>query len=492
MLRNVYFRKFLSLSVVPKTDFIMASLKLLLGMIPSTAKIEQEEKALVDEFARLKSFSGSDKLAEYEKLDKLVTSSDFVQKKKGIESLQYKGSEEYSREKEFLSMQKSKDIVLYFRTLPGESLKKFKALDGSEKIKNYEALANEINSLEFRQKTKAKNFRETEEYKKSEEYKRLKESTEIKDFYRFGKSKEYVNFRNIDNSTRLTRFNELKEYVATPEFKKQKEYLLDKKRFEKTDMFKQLQEYNNLKKDTDILWYYKVKDSNKFDILKNRELTFSDEFEGEKIDTGKWLTNYYWGDKLLKERYSVEDDLQAFTEKENFELRNSILKIHIKPQKVTGTAWTATKGFIKKDFSYTSGIINSANSFRQKYGIFSAKIRLGDPNTKNAFWMLADKITPHIDVCRASKGKIWFDYYSGNGVNPKTSLRSKYSNDFFIYTLEWYPEKIVWKINNTEVMTQTANIPQEPMYVVLAGLLDKPISGMSSMEIDWIRVYQPK
>lgn len=470
----------------------MASLKLLLGMIPATEKIEQEEKALITEFERLKSFTGSEKLAAYNKLDKLVNSSEFIQKKKEIESLQYKTSEEYSREKEFLAMQKSKDIVLYYRTMAGPVLKKFQALDGSDKIKGYESLEKEIKSLEFREKMKAKKFRETDDFKKLEEYKRLKESSEIKEYYKFKKSKEYANFLNMDGSTRLARFNELKEYVATPEFKKQKEYLLDKKRFEKNEMFGQLQEYGKLKKDADIMWYFKTKDSNKFDILKQRELTFSDEFDGDNLDTRKWLTNYYWGDKLLKNRYSVDPDIQAFTEKENFELRNSTLKIHIKPQKVTGTSWTTDKGFIKKDFSYTSGIITSGNSFRQKYGIFSAKIKLGDANTKNAFWMLADKITPHLDICRAAKGKVWFDYFSGNGNNPKTSLGSKYSKDFYIYTLEWTPDRLVWKINNEVVLTQTSNVPQEPMYVSLAGALDKPISGMTSMEVDWIRVYQPK
>lgn len=470
----------------------MASLKLLFGMIPSTEKIEQEEKALVTEFERLKSFTGSEKLAAYNKLDKLVNSSEFIQKKKEIESLQYKTSEEYSREKEFLAMQKSKDIVLYYRTMAGPVLKKFQSLDGSDKIKGYESLEKEIKSLEFREKMKVKKFRETDDFKKLEEYKRLKKSSEIREYYKFKKSKEYANFLNIDGSTRLARFNDLKEYLATPEFKKQKEYLLDKKRFEKNEMFGQLQEYGKLKKDADIIWYFKTKDSNKFDILKQRELTFSDEFDGDNLDTRKWLTNYYWGDKLLKNRYSVDPDIQAFTEKENFELRNSTLKIHIKPQKVTGTSWTTDKGFIKKDFSYTSGIITSGNSFRQKYGIFSAKIKLGDANTKNAFWMLADKITPHLDICRAAKGKVWFDYFSGNGNNPKTSLGSKYSKDFYIYTLEWTPDKLVWKINNEVVLTQTSNVPQEPMYVSLAGALDKPISGMTSMEVDWIRVYQPK
>lgn len=155
----------------------MASLKLLLGMIPSTSKIEQDEKALVTEFAKLKSFSESDQLANYIRLDHLVNSSDFKSKRKELESLQYKNSQEYSKEREFLSMQKAKDIVLYYRTIAGHELKKFRDLDGSDKIKEYEALENEVKSLEFKGKMKAKKFRETEDYKKLQEYKRLKNSS---------------------------------------------------------------------------------------------------------------------------------------------------------------------------------------------------------------------------------------------------------------------------------------------------------------------------
>jgi hypothetical protein len=470
----------------------MASLKLLLGMIPSTSKIEQAEKALITEFEKLHAFAESDQLAKYNELNELVNSSAFVQKRKEIESLQFKKSEEYSKEKEFLSLQKAKDIVLYFRTIAGTELKKFKELDGSEKISSYESLEKLVQSLEFKEKMKTKEFKESDDNKKLQEYNRLKAGSEIKDYYKFKSSKEYANYLNTDGSTRLARYNELKEYVASAEFKKQKEYLLDKKRFEKTEMFKEAQEYDTLKKNADIIWYFKVKDSNKFDILKHRELTFSEEFDGEKLDTKKWMTNYYWGEKLLKDRYSVESDLQAYTEKENFELRNSVLKINTKPQKVTGKVWSAAKGFSTKEFNYTSGIINSGNTFRQKYGTFTAKIKLGDPNAKNAFWMLADKITPHVDICRTGKGKVWSDYFPAKGNNAKTSIGSRYANDFFIFTLEWTSDKLVWKINDTEVFTQTSDIPQEPMYLLLAGGLDKPINGMTSMEIDWVRVYQPK
>jgi hypothetical protein len=538
----------------------MASLKLLLGMIPSTSKIEQAEKALITEFEKLKVFSESEQLARYNALNKSVNSSDFAQKRKEIESLRFKNSEEYSREKEFISLQKARDIVLYFKTLAGIDLKRFKDLDGSKKITEFEDLEKFIGSSAFREKQKMKpftfkdteeytkfleykalksdreiksflkakkkkkeieksntvlryeelsafvkspaflakremkpiTFKDSEEYKKLLEYKRIKESAEIKEFYRFKSSKEYANYLNTHGSKRLSRLNELEAHVASPEFKEKKKYLLDKKRFEKTEMFKELLEYDILKKSDDIVWYFKTKDSNKFDVLKQRELTFSDEFDSDKLDTKKWLTNYYWGEKLLKDRYSVESDLQAYTEKENFELRNSILKIFTKPQKITGKAWSAADGFLNKEFSYTSGLINSGNSFRQKYGVFTAKIKLGDPNAKNAFWMLADRIAPHIDICRTSKGKVWSDYFPVKGNPSKKSIGSRYSKDFFIYTLIWTSDKLVWKINDTEIFTQTSDVPQEPMYLLLAGGLDKPLNGMTSMEIDWVRVYKPK
>jgi hypothetical protein len=528
-------------------------------MIPSTSKIEQAEKALITEFEKLNVFSDSEVLAKYNKLNGLVNSSDFIQKRKEIESLRYKGSEEYLKEKEFFSLQKAKDIVLYFKTKSGSNLKRFNEMEGSSKINEFEALEKFIQSAGFREKQKMKpftfkdtdeyrkfdeykslkrdpeiksflksrqkeeikktktilryeeldtliksseflakknmkpiTFKDSEEYKKLLEYNRIKGSLEIKEFYKFKASKEYANFLNTNGSTRLKRFDELKEYVATAEFKQKKEYLLDKKRFEKTEMFQEVKEYDKLKKNEDIIWYFKVKDSDKFNILKSRELTFSDEFDGEKLDAKKWLTNYYWGEKLLKDRYSVESDLQAYTEKENFEVRNSILKINTKPQRIQGKVWSAANGFSTKEFSYTSGLINSGSSFRQKYGIFSAKIKLGNPAAKCAFWMLADKITPHIDVCRTSGGKVWFDYFSAKGNTSKTSIGSRYSNDYFIFTLEWTSDKLVWKINNTEVFTQTSNVPQEPMYVLFAGGLDKPINGLTSMEIDWVRVHKVK
>ena len=128
----------------------MASLKLLLGMIPSTSKIEQAEKALITEFEKLNVFTGSEVLAKYNKLNGLINSSDFVQKCKEIKSIQYKDSEEYIKEKEFNSLHRAKDIVLYFRTISGNALKRFNEMEGSSKITEFEALEKFIESPGFR------------------------------------------------------------------------------------------------------------------------------------------------------------------------------------------------------------------------------------------------------------------------------------------------------------------------------------------------------
>ncbi len=528
----------------------MSTLKLMLGMIPSTSKIEQEEKALIAEYEKMIAFAGSEALAKYNRLHESVNSAGFQQKRKEIESLSYKGSEEHAREAEFMALKKAKDIVSYFKTEGSALLKNFQSLDGSARIKEIEDLQLFVQSPEFKQKEKMKpiTFKDTEEYGKWLEFKKLKKDKEVKknlnpekvkrfselqalvtssafllkknmkpirfkdtpeyqklqelktkkgasdivSYHRFRESKDYHNWVQVRDSARLKRYYELQEYLKSKEFNERKEYLLDKRRFEKSEMFRELKEYEALKNSPDIKWYFSVKDSNRFDILKNRELTFSDEFDGTAPDSNKWLNKYYWGDKLLHDSYSIATDLHCYTPLDNFEVRHSVLRIITKPQKINGKVWDPAKGFFTKDFNFTSGILNTGASFRQKYGTFTAKIKLADHNVRNAFWLIGDRITPHIDVCRSGGGKVWFDLFTSPGSHLKKSLGSRYLSDFYIYTLEWTPQSLVWKINGVEVMRQTTGVPQEEMYINLAGGVDKPIGGISSMEVDWVRVYQPK
>src|SRR5664280_2087364 len=243
----------------------MASLKLLLGMIPSTSKIEQAEKALIDEFDKLHVFSESEVLKRYIELDGLVNSSDFIQKCKEIKSLQYKNSEEYSKEKEFFSLHKAKDIVLYFKTISGSMLKRFKDMDGSSKITEFEALEKFIESPGFREKQKMKpfTFKDTDEYRKFDEYKSLKKDHEIKAFLK-SKQKE-----EITKSKTILRYEELSAFVKSSEFLAKKN--MKPITFKDSKEYKKLLEYKRIRGSLEIKEFYKFKSSKEYANFLNTD-----------------------------------------------------------------------------------------------------------------------------------------------------------------------------------------------------------------------------
>ena len=69
---------------------------------------------------------------------------------------------------------------------------------------------------------------------------------------------------------------------------------------------------------------------------------------------------------------------------------------------------------------------------------------------------------------------------------------SSFKNKYFIYSLEWTPNQMIWKINNQVVKTQTTQIPDDELYVVMnSGVLGEQASGLPArMEVDWVRCFQ--
>ena len=224
----------------------MSTLKLMLGLIPSTSKIEQEEKALIAELEKMISFASSATLARYNELHESVNSASFKQKRREIESLTYKGSEEYAREKECLSLKKAKDIVLYFKTEGSQPLKNFISLDGSSKIKEIEDLERYIQSPEFRMKEKMKpiTFKNTEEYGKWLEYKKLKSDKEVR--------------KNL-NPDKVRKYEELKMFVTSAAFLVKKN--MKPVTFKDTPEYQKLLEFRSKLGASDVASYYKFKAS---------------------------------------------------------------------------------------------------------------------------------------------------------------------------------------------------------------------------------------
>lgn len=383
--------------------------------------------------------------------------------------------------------------------------KSYDELKGSDEIDAYADLANFISSDEFKRQKKeieSKSFKETDEFHKLQEYESLAKSDDLKFHKKYKKSKALKNYNTLNGSERIKEYESLKKYIASDEFIRFKSYATQspKKRWQESKEYEKFKEFEALHSSEKIQWYLKNIDSPKFNWHRLWNETFAEKFESKNIDSSKWMTRYYYGDKMLKDSYSLSSDKHFVTDGKNVKIDGSELVITVRKEEVKGKSWHPTMGFVTRDFGYTSGLLSTGKSFRQLCGTFEAKIRISkSPDIMNAFWMVGEKQMPHIDIAKASKklsfGNIWGNAIDTGGAKKfsKKYKRAKFSGDYFIYTLEWTPGKLTWKINGLEVAATNQGIPEEPLYIVLSAGLHKDMNGSllpANMDIDWVRCFQ--
>ncbi|WP_321310387.1 family 16 glycosylhydrolase [Marinifilum fragile] len=456
----------------------------------NTVAIEKKRDELRSDFEEFEQFSKSDELKQFNELELLVLSDEFKRNKKMIESKSFKRSELYQEERAFKKYQQSKKFKTYFRLKDSSELSTFNLVEESKDLERFKELEALMKSSKLNKKENAEEI---------SEYKRLKSSARLKEYFKFKKSKALKIYNEVDKSSDLQKYYQLEERISSEEFKEEKAFLLDKKRFEKTEDFKKLQEYNSLKSSEKFVKHFKLKDKNPFEEIKKWELTFAEEFDTGNLDANKWITRYYWGDKLMDKGYSLDSDLHTFTDGENVKVSGSSACLLAKKESKEGLVWNPKLGFVPKSFDYTSAIINTGDSFRQKFGRFEAKIKVKNPaQVQNSFWMVADKSLPHIDIFKTfNGGKIMNANFWGSENSPqKSEFKVKgidLSKGYFIYSLDWSANELVWKINDVPVKTQTTGIPQDPMYLNFSLAVKEARNDLNAeMEIDWIRCYQRK
>ena len=483
----------------------MINLRILFGWVPKTADYEASQEALRKEYTDLNAFSQSKELADYIELEKTVKSSDFARRKKTIVSRKFSDTDEYKKEKEYLGLKNSKEIKRYYSIKDSVELKDFLEFDKSYDVKHYQTLEKLIGSNEFIQQRKnlgKRKFKLTPEYEKFQEFLSLKKSKRFRDYFVFKKSRDYVNFTLLIGSEKIASFEKLGIFLKSEAFTKVKEYMTlpGRKKLEMSEEFRMEQKYLELKKSEKTIWYFKTRNSKKFDEIKRWHLSFSDEFDSHGIDAKKWLTRYFWGETVLKDSYVNEGEKQFYTGEKNLDVANSVLKIRTKNERVSGKVWSPAIGFFPRDFDYTSGIINSGGKFRQQYGLFEAKIRFNLNHPVNhAFWMVSDLMLPHIDIARATNnirlGNLWGNPNVKGGVAKKgaSMSRSRYGSDYYIFSLEWTRDTLSWKVNGVTAYTTREGVPQVPMYVNIGSALYQDVNGSvlpAEMEVDWVRCHQ--
>ncbi|MCB0805394.1 MAG: family 16 glycosylhydrolase [Bacteroidales bacterium] len=458
--------------------------------IPKTSKIEQDRATLIKEYNDLQDFKRSKELEEFNELGTYLESSEY--KKKVAENEKVRSAEE-AKIKKYEDQKKSKQYKKHFRFRESAKLRDHQSFAGSKELAEFNNLKKEIAN------PASKNNKEDQEAKQKR-LNQLQKSPSIKKYLKFEKSAAYTAYTSFENSKEFNDHQALGKYLQSPEHKEALKTATSELEAENNKK-KKFDEFKNSKK---YKWYLGLKDADKFKEITRWQIVFEDTFSAKKLDTEKWMTRYYWGDKLINGAYALETDKAFPTDGKNIETGNT-LKITTRREKATGQVWKMPFGFIPQEFEYTTGLVSTARSHRQKFGKIEAKIKVNFAKPVNYnFWMASEKNLPHVDILRLQDKKSKVDvghvYNQGKGDSSPARNASKFtgldvSQDFFIYTLEWSKSKLTWKINEVVVHEQSNNIPNEEMYLVFSsGITGKPSdAGLpASMEIDWVRCYQEK
>lgn len=262
-----------------------------------------------------------------------------------------------------------------------------------------------------------------------------------------------------------------------------------------SEEYRLLNEYNQLKKSPELNRYQKLTKDPVFNRYAVWKLSFEDDFH--TLDSSRWSGRYYAGEYFLKDTYGVGKDVQLFMPA-NVSIRDSRLFLEFRKEEINGKYWDSCLGIVAKRYEYTSGMVNTALSFRQYLGRFEVKLKVEKgAQIEHCFWLSGEGVCPHVNVVKFGRKGYEADCFlrecseipGSEQLQKKVRLKS----GFYIFTFEWLEDKMVWKINDCVVKTQEIHFPVvSPMYVCLSLGATENLEGVrlpENMQVDWIRCY---
>ncbi len=252
-------------------------------------------------------------------------------------------------------------------------------------------------------------------------------------------------------------------------------------------------------------------------------LVWSDEFDGEALDTTKWDYQYGNGGEYGKPGWGNAEWEYYMSREENVKVADGALKITAVYD--SGSAYRYTSGRIR---TITNG---GEVLFATTYGRIEARIKMpAGEGLWPAFWMLpVDEsiygrwaASGELDIMEA-KGRL-VDQFSCaahyGGEWPKNSYSGQSYifqdgtdiTDYHLYSIEWEPGEIRWYVDNECYYTMTNwfsmdateteyGMPapfDKDFYIILnmaiGGNFDKEADAKNAeypatMEVDFVRVY---
>ena len=432
--------------------------KRLFGVVQSTSAFERkidtvQTSAGVDE----PEYSAGE-MQDKARLAEIVNSDDFRQKKELYRTRKYRDTDECRILRQYEKLLNDPNIKLYYETKQSDSLKEY---------------------LDFKSNPESLNLKNLSI---------LEVSAKIEKLKAFEQSGGYKNYTQYHDSLAVREFEELKKKISEPDFQQANAFWANPDRWETTHEYRMEQRYRELTGGQPATPARRNK-SSLFRKYSRVRLTFNERFDWNRPEESRWSAGFHSGNPRLVGNYSYVNELQANNNGRNVSTSDGILTIHTVELPTRSLAWDVQKGFVEKQYEYASDVIQTSAAFRQKYGVFSAKIRCSGP-IHHALWLSGEKKLPHINIFHFDGSNITMgnaNQHKMDGVEIKGIPESQ----FYIYTLEWTPRTLVWYVNNLEVYRTTENVPQEVLYVGINSFIPaKTEPAPGKLEVDWIKVWE--
>jgi beta-glucanase (GH16 family) len=206
----------------------------------------------------------SPSLVQYNELHAIVNSDAFKKNELAIRSLNYKQSNEYSKEQEFKKLRNLPGVKNYFKVISTEAYKLYHLLNDSADLLHYLELQKFAESepvKSIQKRLKEEKFASTEAFQKLKKFELLQKSKHIKVYFKVLQSNAYKNFLLLQNSEEMKNFLSLEKQVTSEKFLTLKK---DKKAFQNSEEQIQEKEYLKLKADKGISQYVNFLNSKLF------------------------------------------------------------------------------------------------------------------------------------------------------------------------------------------------------------------------------------
>ena len=243
-------------------------------------------------------------------------------------------------------------------------------------------------------------------------------------------------------------------------------------------------------------------------------LTFSDEFNSLSLwngTSGTWSTKYPFapdkGGSLPsngEQEWYINSMYAPTTSVKPWTVSNGVLTLTAQP--ASGSVQPLIDGY-----QYTSGMINTYNSFSQQYGYFEMRAQLpAGQGLWPAFWLLQTDMSwpPEIDVMEVL-GHDLTTLYTAAHTNQTGSHTSQggtikvpnMSQSYHTYGVDWQKDYITYYFDGNQVWkTATPSDMNEPMYMIAnlavggywPGMVNGTTPFPAQMKIDYIRAYSDK